>query len=100
MRQDLIVKGEVIAGNDVDASILLDLPVSKTKSLGFDKQVGLRDLATPVCIQLSVIPGWTVDLNALPGNHLQASVAFFRSRLTPMRGKPRMADLTILGSVV
>ncbi len=48
MRKDLIVESKVVAGNDVDAGILLDLPVSKTKSLGLSKEIRLRDLATPV----------------------------------------------------
>ena len=48
MREDLVVEGEVVAGDDVDTGILLDLPVSKTKSLGLGEEVRLRDLATPV----------------------------------------------------
>lgn len=46
--EDLVVQGEVVAGDDVDASILLDLPVGKTQALGLSKEVGLRDLSTPV----------------------------------------------------
>jgi hypothetical protein len=46
--QDLVVQGKVIAGNNVDAGILLDLPVSETQSLGLGEEVSLRDLATPV----------------------------------------------------
>ncbi len=47
--EDLVVQGEVIAGDDIDAGILLDLPVSKTKTLGLGEEVGLGELATPVC---------------------------------------------------
>ena len=46
--EDLVVQGEVVAGDDIDASILLDLPVGKTEALGLGKEVGLRQLATPV----------------------------------------------------
>lgn len=48
MAQNLVVQGEVVAGDDIDASILLDLPVGKTEALGLGKEVGLRQLATPV----------------------------------------------------
>lgn len=53
--EDLVVQGEVVAGNDIDTGILLDLPVSKTKALGLGEEVGLRDLATPVCVVRSAI---------------------------------------------
>lgn len=49
VRENLVVQGEVVAGDDVDAGILLDLPVSETKSLGLSKKLSLRDLSTPVC---------------------------------------------------
>jgi hypothetical protein len=48
VRENLIVQGEVVAGDDVDAGILLDLPVSQTKSLGLSKKLSLRELSTPV----------------------------------------------------
>ena len=48
--KDLVVQSEVIAGDDVDTSILLDLPVSKTKALGLSKEVSLGELATPVSL--------------------------------------------------
>lgn len=53
--EDLIVQGEVVARDDVDASILLDLPVSKTKALGLGQEIGLRDLATPVCVTSNML---------------------------------------------
>jgi hypothetical protein len=46
--KDLVVEGEVVAGDDIDTGILLDLPVSKTETLGLIKEVGLRNLSTPV----------------------------------------------------
>jgi hypothetical protein len=46
--EDLIIKGEIIAGNDIDAGLLLDVPVLKTKSLGLSEQIGLGELASPV----------------------------------------------------
>lgn len=54
MREDLIVQSKVVAGDDVDTGILLDLPVSKTESLGLGKEVGLGDLATPVWCMLAM----------------------------------------------
>lgn len=47
--EDLVVQGEVVAGDDVDTGILLDLPVGKTEALGLSEEVGLGQLATPVC---------------------------------------------------
>lgn len=48
MGKDLIVKSEVVAGNDIDAGLLLDVPVLKAKSLGLAEQISLRELTTPV----------------------------------------------------
>jgi hypothetical protein len=39
MIQDLIVESEVIAWNDIDASILLNLPVCKSQSLSLSQKV-------------------------------------------------------------
>lgn len=44
----LIVQGKVIGGDDVDAGILLDLPVSEPQPLGLGEQLILRNLSTPV----------------------------------------------------
>lgn len=46
--KDVVVESEVVAGDDIDASILLDLPVSKTEALGLSEEVRLRNLSTPV----------------------------------------------------
>lgn len=46
--EDVVVVGEVVAGDDVDASILLDLPVGETQPLALSKDVVARDLAGPV----------------------------------------------------
>ena len=48
VRQDLVVESKVIAGDDVDTGILLDLPVRETKTLGLGEQVGLGELPAPV----------------------------------------------------
>lgn len=91
--QDMVIEGEVVAGDNVDTSVLLDLPVGETEPLGLGEEVGLGELATPVC-------GREVrkraDRTKARGENSQASVAFFRSRRTPMRGNPRTADWTIL----
>lgn len=46
--EDVVVEGEVVAGNDIDAGILLDLPVGETQPLALSKDVVARDLAGPV----------------------------------------------------
>lgn len=45
----MVIESEVVAGNDIDTGILLDLPVGKTETLGLSKEIGLRNLTTPVC---------------------------------------------------
>jgi hypothetical protein len=47
--QDVVVESEVTAGDAVDTGLLLDLPVGEAKALGLGEEVGLRDLAAPVC---------------------------------------------------
>lgn len=49
MGQDLVVEGKVVAGDNVDAGILLDLPVGKAEPLGLGDELLLGELATPVC---------------------------------------------------
>lgn len=41
MGEHLVVEGEIIAGNDIDTSILLDIPMLKTESLGLAEKFGL-----------------------------------------------------------
>jgi hypothetical protein len=48
--ENVIVEGEVVAGNDIDAGILLDLPVLETNALGLLQQIVLGDLASPVSL--------------------------------------------------
>lgn len=50
MVEDLVVEGEVIGRDNVDTSILLDLPVSSSESLALGEKVILRDLLGPVCL--------------------------------------------------
>jgi hypothetical protein len=47
--EDLIIESKVIAGDNVDAGFLLDVPVLKTESLGLTEELGLGELASPVC---------------------------------------------------
>ncbi len=47
--QHLVVQGKVIARDDIDASVLLDLPVGKPEPLGLGEELGLREFASPVC---------------------------------------------------
>lgn len=46
--EDLIVQSEVIAGDDIDTSVLLDVPVLKTESLGLGEEISLGELSAPV----------------------------------------------------
>jgi hypothetical protein len=46
--EDLIVESKVVAGNDIDTSILLNLPVLSTESLSLAHELITRDLAAPV----------------------------------------------------
>jgi hypothetical protein len=46
--EDVVIESEVTAGDDINTGILLDLPVSKTQTLGLGEEVSLGDLAAPV----------------------------------------------------
>lgn len=46
--EDLVVQSKVVAGNDVDTGILLELPMGQTQALGLLQEVILGDLAAPV----------------------------------------------------
>jgi hypothetical protein len=48
--EDVVVEGKVIAGDDVDTGILLDLPVLTTKTLTLGEKVISRQLAAPVSL--------------------------------------------------
>lgn len=48
MVQDLVVEGKVVAGDEVDASLLLDIPVLETEPLTLAEKLIARDLAAPV----------------------------------------------------
>jgi hypothetical protein len=48
--QNLVVEREVVAGNDVGASLLLELPVSSTEGLSGLEERLLGDLSTPVSL--------------------------------------------------
>jgi hypothetical protein len=49
MIQDMIVEGKVIARDDVDAGLLLDVPVRCSQSLALLKEFFLREFVSPVC---------------------------------------------------
>lgn len=48
--KDLIVESKVVGWDDVNTGILLDLPVSKTETLGLSEKLLLGDLASPVVL--------------------------------------------------
>lgn len=48
--EDLIVEGEVVAGNNIDTGILLDLPVLQTKTLALSEELIAGDLVRPVSL--------------------------------------------------
>jgi predicted transcriptional regulator len=43
--EDVVVEGEVVAGDDIDAGILLDLPVLESQPLALSEEVLARQLA-------------------------------------------------------
>lgn len=64
----MVVVGKVVGGDDVDAGILLDLPVGETEPLGLGEEVILGELASPVgLVGLFEI---TEDTNAALGGGL------------------------------
>jgi hypothetical protein len=48
--EDLIVEGEVVAGNNIDTGILLDLPVLQTEALALSEELIPGDLVRPVSL--------------------------------------------------
>ena len=48
LSQNVVVEGEVVAGDDIDTSVLLDLPVGETKSLGLGEESILSESTLPV----------------------------------------------------
>jgi len=48
--QDLVVEGEIIAGDDIGTSILLELPVRSTESLSSFNERLNGDLPSPVSL--------------------------------------------------
>lgn len=46
--EDVVVKGKVVGGDDVNTGVLLDLPVGESEALSLGEEVGLRDLVGPV----------------------------------------------------
>lgn len=44
----MVVEGKVVAGNNVDTSILLDLPVLQSQTLSLLEQLVPRELVAPV----------------------------------------------------
>lgn len=46
--EEVVVESEVVAGDDIDTGILLDVPVLETQTLALSKELVLRKLASPV----------------------------------------------------
>ncbi len=55
----------------------------------------MGELAAPVYMRSVLTTGISKMISRWG---IQASLAFFRSRFTPMRGKPRMADWTMVAN--
>jgi len=87
--EDLIVESEVIAGDRVDTSILLDGPMCETESLGLCKKLGLGELAAPVC--LSCLLEVTVDTHT--GKTKNRSVVGILVSI-PHVSRPSWSDVT------
>lgn len=48
--EDLIVESEVVAGDNIDTGILLDLPVLQTETLALSEELIAGDLVSPVSL--------------------------------------------------
>lgn len=46
--EEVVVESEVVAGDNIDTGILLDLPVSKTETLGLLDELVAGELVSPV----------------------------------------------------
>jgi hypothetical protein len=46
--EEVVVEGEVVAGDDIDTGILLDLPVLQSQALALLQQLVPRELVRPV----------------------------------------------------
>lgn len=46
--ENLIIESEVIAGDEINAGIFLDLPVLQSKTLALREEIIPREFATPV----------------------------------------------------
>lgn len=60
--EDLIVKSKVVAGDDINTGVLLNVPMLETDSLCLSEEISLGDLSAPVC--LSCLLQVTVDTHA------------------------------------
>lgn len=66
--EDVVVESKVVGGDDVDAGILLDLPVGKTQALALGEESLLGDLVGPVgLVGLLEVPK---DTHAAEGEHV------------------------------
>lgn len=85
--QDVVVVGEVIGRDDVDASVLLDLPVGESQPLALGEEVSLRELFAPVgLVGLLEVPK---DANAAVGSKQSAP----KSREKSVRRRGGARDL-------
>lgn len=50
MIEDLIIESEIIARDEINAGVFLDLPMLQTKTLSLREQVLLRELTTPISL--------------------------------------------------
>jgi hypothetical protein len=48
--EEVVVESKVVARDDVDAGVLLDLPVSQTQTLGLLDELVTGELVSPVCL--------------------------------------------------
>lgn len=89
--KDMVVVGEVVAGDDIDASIFLKLPMSQTQSLALSEKILLRKISSPVCFRgfLEV----TVDTHA---GETEDGSKFYQSNSVKDRGGRASYDWTMV----
>lgn len=91
--EDMVIVGKVVGGDDVDAGILLDLPVGETEPLGLGEELILGELASPVgLVGLFEI---TEDTNAALGGGLAFGV-WIPEDSEKAYGNPNTEEDTIL----
>jgi len=84
--EDVVVESKVVGGDDVDAGILLDLPVGKTQALALGEESLLGDLVGPVgLVGLLEVPK---DTHAAEGEQVSRCIPEHGRTISQLTGNP------------